>query len=63
MERRPLTITPTLREDRMDLNYTPEEQAFREEVRQFLKDELPSDIYAKVKGGQRLTRDDHIRWQ
>ena len=47
----------------MDLNYTPEEQAFRAEVRDFLATGLPADVAAKVKGGRRLTRDDHVRWQ
>jgi alkylation response protein AidB-like acyl-CoA dehydrogenase len=47
----------------MDISYTPEEQAFREEVRAFLRDKLPADISAKVRQGQRLTRDDHVRWQ
>ena len=32
----------------MDLNYTPEQEAFRQEVRQFLKDNLPADIQERV---------------
>ena len=35
----------------MDLNFTPDEQAFREEVRSFLKAELPDDIARKIKAG------------
>lgn len=46
----------------MDLNFTPAEQAFREEVRGFMKTGLPADVAAKVKTGKRLTRDDHVRW-
>lgn len=47
----------------MDLNYTPEEQAFRAEVRAFVTTHLPADIGAKVKGGKRLAKDDFVRWQ
>ncbi|MEO1192981.1 MAG: acyl-CoA dehydrogenase family protein [Pseudomonadota bacterium] len=47
----------------MDLSYSPEEQAFREEVRAFLAQDLPADIAEKVKGGKRLTKEDHQRWQ
>ena len=41
----------------MDLNYTPEEQTFRAEVRAFVTGQLPADISAKVKGGKRLAKD------
>jgi len=47
----------------MDLNYTPEEQAFRADVRAFVTTHLPADIGAKVKGGKRLAKDDFVRWQ
>ena len=47
----------------MDLNYTPEEQAFRAEVRAFVTSHLPADIGAKVKNGKRLHQDDFVRWQ
>jgi alkylation response protein AidB-like acyl-CoA dehydrogenase len=47
----------------MELHYSPEEQAFREEVRQFLKEKLPADIAAKVKADKRVGRDDIVRWQ
>jgi alkylation response protein AidB-like acyl-CoA dehydrogenase len=46
----------------MDITYTAEEQAFRAEVRAFLKDHLPADISAKVREGKRLAREDHVRW-
>ncbi len=46
----------------MDLNFTPEESAFRDEVRSFLKDKLPPRIAAKVKAGQRLTKQDQEQW-
>jgi alkylation response protein AidB-like acyl-CoA dehydrogenase len=47
----------------MDLNYTPEEEAFRADVRAFLKAELPQDIRDKLRLGRRLRKDDMVRWQ
>ena len=47
----------------MDINYTPEERAFRDEVRGFLKDKLPADISRKVKEHKRLGKEDTVRWQ
>ena len=47
----------------MNLNYSAEEQAFREEVRAFLEEKLPEDIAAKVKSYRRLSKGDHQRWQ
>ena len=46
----------------MDLNFTPEEEAFRAEVQAFLKDKLPARIAKKVKAGQRLTKADQDEW-
>jgi len=46
----------------MDLAFTPEEQAFREEVRAWVKAHLPGDISRKVLNAQRLTRDDMQAW-
>jgi len=46
----------------MDLQFTPEEQAFREEVQAFLKDKLPQRISDKVKAGQRLSKADQEEW-
>src|SRR5512135_1019173 len=47
----------------MDLNYTKEEQAFRDEVRSFVRDNLPKDIADKVLHHKRLVKDDWVRWQ
>jgi alkylation response protein AidB-like acyl-CoA dehydrogenase len=47
----------------MDLNYTPEEQAFRADVRAFLKAELPQAISDKLRFGRRLSKDDMVGWQ
>ena len=46
----------------MDLQFTPEEQAFRAEVLQFLEDKLPEHLSRKVKGDLRLTREDMQQW-
>ena len=46
----------------MDLNFTPQEEAFRAEVQAFLKAKLPERIATKVKAGQRLTRADQDEW-
>ena len=46
----------------MDLNFTPEEEAFRAEVQAFLKDKLPARIANKVKAGQRLSKADQDEW-
>jgi hypothetical protein len=46
----------------MDLSYSPEELAFRNEVRDWLSANLPKDIRDKVVGYQHLSRDDFIRW-
>jgi hypothetical protein len=46
----------------MDLNFTPEEQAFRQEVRQWVREHLPADISHKVHNGLRLGKDDLQRW-
>ncbi|MEO7244588.1 MAG: acyl-CoA dehydrogenase family protein [Rubrivivax sp.] len=46
----------------MDLNFTPEELAFRDEIRAWVRAHLPKEISAKVHQAQRLTRDDLQRW-
>jgi len=47
----------------MDLNFTAEENAFREAMRAFVRAKLPERIRHKVLNGLRLTRDDHVTWQ
>ena len=46
----------------MDLTYSPEETAFRNEVREWLAANLPADIRDKVTKYQHLSREDFIRW-
>ncbi len=44
----------------MRLEFTEEEQAFREEVRAFLREKLPPRIRDKVLDGRELSREDHL---
>ena len=46
----------------MDLHFTVEEIAFREQVREFFHSALPADIRQKCILGQRLLREDIVRW-
>jgi len=46
----------------MDLNFTAEEIAFRNEIRQWVAENLPKDISHKVHNSLRLSRDDLQRW-
>ena len=46
----------------MDLNFTPEEQGFREQIRGWVAQNLPKDISDKVHNSLHLTRDDMQRW-
>ena len=46
----------------MDLAFTPEEEAFRKEIRAWVHANLPKDISHKVHNALRLTRDDMQRW-
>jgi alkylation response protein AidB-like acyl-CoA dehydrogenase len=46
----------------MDLDFTPEQQAFRADIRSWVAANLPKDIADKVHKGLRLHRDDMQRW-
>lgn len=46
----------------MDLAFTPEEQKFREEVRAWVRENLPQEIAHKVHNALRLSRADMQRW-
>jgi alkylation response protein AidB-like acyl-CoA dehydrogenase len=46
----------------MDLNYSAEELAFRDEVRGWLHDHLPAELHDKVVNYRKLTKDDLRRW-
>jgi alkylation response protein AidB-like acyl-CoA dehydrogenase len=47
----------------MRLEFTDEEQSFRDEVRSFLREQLSSDISDKVLNGYELGREEHLLWQ
>ena len=46
----------------MDLNYTSEDLAFRDQVCSYLADNLPEDLKHKVLNHKRLSKDDFVRW-
>ncbi|MEW6022736.1 MAG: acyl-CoA dehydrogenase family protein [Pseudomonadota bacterium] len=46
----------------MDLNFTPQEEAFRAEVRAFLAEKLPKRLSDKVANGKHLTKADMEEW-
>src|SRR5690242_21427966 len=46
----------------MELAYTKEEQAFREEVHSFIEANLPAEIQDKVLNGKQMAREDFLRW-
>lgn len=46
----------------MDLDFTPEQQAFRADIRAWVAGNLPADIAHKVHNGLRQSRDDLQRW-
>jgi pimeloyl-CoA dehydrogenase large subunit len=47
----------------MDLRFTPEENAFGEEVRAFMRAALPETIRRKMVEGRRLVKEDLVTWQ
>ncbi len=46
----------------MDLNYSPEETAFRDEVRAWIAANLPGDVRDKVLNYRELSKDDLMGW-
>jgi len=46
----------------MEIEYNDSERAFRDEVRTFLADNLPSTISNKVKQSERLTPEETVQW-
>jgi hypothetical protein len=46
----------------MDLAFTADELAFREQIRAWVRDNLPKEISDKVRNAIHLTRDDQQRW-
>jgi alkylation response protein AidB-like acyl-CoA dehydrogenase len=50
------------REFSMDLNFSPDEIAFRDEVRSFIRDNYPAVVREHQLGGGDLTREDFLSW-
>src|SRR6266478_4884176 len=46
----------------MDLNYSTEELAFRDEASAWLRDNLPAELREKVTRYRSLSKDDLLRW-
>jgi alkylation response protein AidB-like acyl-CoA dehydrogenase len=47
----------------MDLRFTADELAFRDELRTFFRDNLPADIRERMRLGHAPTKDDTVAWQ
>jgi alkylation response protein AidB-like acyl-CoA dehydrogenase len=47
----------------LKLKLSPEEQAFADDVREFIGTRLPADVAEKVRLDRYLDRDDYMRWQ
>ena len=47
----------------MDLSFSKEELAFRDEVRTFFKENLPADIRQKLVEGRHASKEDMVTWQ
>jgi alkylation response protein AidB-like acyl-CoA dehydrogenase len=47
----------------MDLRFSAEELAFRDEVRGFIRDNLPDDIREKLRLGHHMKKPEIVRWQ
>ena len=47
----------------MDLDFSAEETAFRDEVRAFVRASVPADIARKVLDHRHLSKEDQVRWQ
>ncbi|MBU3648840.1 MAG: pimeloyl-CoA dehydrogenase large subunit [Limnohabitans sp.] len=46
----------------MDLAFTPAEEQFRQDIRAWVRDNLPKDLAQKVHNAQNLSREDMQRW-
>jgi len=46
----------------MDIEFTVQEQAFRQEVRAFLRDNLPGELSERISLGKRLSKAHQVQW-
>ncbi|MBC7983643.1 MAG: acyl-CoA dehydrogenase family protein [Candidatus Obscuribacterales bacterium] len=54
--------TDVFDEVKVNFEYTPDEQKFRAEVREFLQKNLPLDLADKMLNMKRMHREDFVRW-
>ena len=47
----------------MDLNYTEHDIKFRDDVRNFIKNNLPLDTQKRILNGGKYSKDEIINWQ
>lgn len=47
----------------MNAEFTAQESAFEQEVREFMQNEFPAELKRKVDANIRLTKDETVRWQ
>ena len=47
----------------MNLEFSPEDLAFQKEVQQWLETKYPADIRDRQNKGERLSKEDQVRWQ
>ena len=46
----------------MDLNFSAEDIAFRDEVRAFIKDSYPPHLNGKIEEGEEMSKEDFLSW-
>ena len=46
----------------MDLNFSAEDLAFRDEVRAFIKDNYPPHLNGKIEEGEEMSKEDFLSW-
>ncbi|PPA00248.1 pimeloyl-CoA dehydrogenase large subunit, partial [Pseudomonas sp. MWU12-2312b] len=46
----------------MDIDFTADERAFREDVRGWLRDNLPSEFAERISQGKRLSKEHQVQW-
>src|SRR6266481_1506608 len=58
-----IMLRPGREETVMDLRFSPDELAFRDELRAFIRDHLPEDIRERMRLGYAPRKEDTVRWQ
>ena len=47
----------------MELSFSPDEIAFRDEIRAFIRDNLPRDVQQRMIEGREIGKQDIVNWQ